>query len=100
MPQRRKQTTNLRSAKFHRGGNQESSSILLTSSTSHISVMKIMYLVIFIIPENNILQLFLLLWMSLVQRFVWIVLFVGISHNAYETGLEISTDKHVSITLF
>jgi hypothetical protein len=61
--------------------------------------MKILNLVIFIIPEKNILQLFLLLWVSLVQRFVWIVLFPGISHNAYETVLESGTDKHVSITI-
>jgi hypothetical protein len=62
--------------------------------------MKILNLVIFIIPENNILQLFLPLWLSLVQRFVWIVLFAGISHNAHETGLESGRDKHVAITLF
>jgi len=63
-------------------------------------VMKILNLVIFIIPENNILQLFLLLWLSLVQRFVFIVLFAGISHNAYEAGLESGTDKNISITLY
>jgi len=93
-------TTNLGSVKFHRCGNQKSSSILLSSSTRHINVIKILNFVIFIIPENNILQLFLLLWLSLIQRIVWIVLFSGISHNAYKTGLESGTDKHVSITLF
>jgi len=62
-------------------------------------VMKILNLVIFI-PENNILQLFLVLWLSLVQRFVFIVLFAGISHNAYEAALESGTDKNISITLY
>jgi hypothetical protein len=40
------------------------------------------------------------LWISLVQRFVWIAHFAGIAHNAYETGLESGTNKHVSIKLF
>jgi hypothetical protein len=57
--------------KFHRGRNQKSISIFLSSNTRHIYVMKILNFVIFIIPENNILQLFLLLWLSVVRRFFW-----------------------------